>query len=258
MIQTYLLTTDSLPDPEKHPTAWEACLRRLPAERIGNIRRMRHTEQKEQSLGAGLLIQDMLKRLALQAEITYEAYGKPVCQQIPFNLSHTREAVILSVWEGSRERGDAGIFIGCDIEQIKPYQKGIAKRFFTEAESAGLEAIGDPAVQAERFCRYWTKKESVMKLTGLGLSLPMQLYDVQDRQAAVDRSKTRIWYEKGCQKEFETERKKAEFVQAANLLLEKKLCFKEYRYQGCCISVCATVDRFASDYILAKSGAEGI
>lgn len=257
MIQTYLLNTGSLPDPDKDPTEWAACLRVLPPERAENIRRLRHTEQKKQSLGAGLLLRDMQRRLAPQAEITYEAYGKPVCKQLAFSLSHTKEAVILSVWEGRKEEND-GILIGCDIETIRPCQKSVARRFFTEAEYAALEAIGDPAVQAERFCRYWTKKESVMKLTGLGLSLPMHLYDVQDTEAFVDRFKTRAWYEKGCKKEFETEKKKAEFAQAANLLLEKKLWFKEYRYQRCRIAVCSTVDKFASDYILAKSGAEGI
>lgn len=252
MIQTYVLDTGILPDMQDDPAGWEACLEKLPAERVEKIRRIRHAEAGKQSLGAGLLLHEVCSRLAPEAEIACGAYGKPVCAELSFNLSHTKEAVILSVWEGRRD--DAQVLTGCDIEKLHPYRSGIAGRFFTRAEYDSLEAVCDPQAQAELFCRYWTRKESVMKLTGLGLSLPMDLYDVRGSRPAADHTKVHAWYEKALKKGEQ----KPELTQAAEILLQKELFWKEYRYRDCCITVCSTCNCFASDYVLAKPDKKGI
>ncbi len=251
MIQTYVLNTGELPDRLDYPAQWEAYMQKMPPERVEKIRRIRHEETKKQSFGAGLLLHDVCKRLAPGEEITYAAYGKPACADLPFNLSHTKDVVILSVWEGiNREE----VMIGCDIEQIQPYQAEIAGRVFTRAEYHSLQAVQNPQEQAELFYRYWTKKESVMKLTGLGLSLPMDLYDVRGSQPVVDFEKTYTWYEK----ELKKGQIKEGFTQAVETLLYRKMYFKEYRYPPCCITVCSTMEQFAPDYVLAKPGKEGI
>lgn len=252
MIRTYVLDTGILPDMQDDPAGWEACLKKLPAERVEKIRRIRHAEAKKQSLGAGLLLHEVCSRLAPEAEITSGAYGKPVCTELSFNLSHTKEAVILSVWEGGND--SARVLTGCDIEKLHPYRSGIAGRFFTRAEYDSLEAVRDPQAQAELFCRYWTRKESVMKLTGLGLSLPMDLYDVRGSQPVADRTKVSAWYENALQKgEHRTE-----LAQAVKILLQEELYWKEYRYRDCCITVCSTCNCFAPDYVLAKPQIKGI
>lgn len=229
----------------------EACINGLPAQRMEKILRIRHPDVRKQSLGAGLLLHKVLGTLAPEAEMTYGSYGKPLCAGIPFNLSHTRGAAALSIWDCTDTAPGAGVskeaagcLIGCDIEQVRPYQPGVARRFFTEAEYQSLEAARDPQVQAEWFCRYWTRKESVMKLTGLGLSLPMNLYDVRGRQAAVDMEGTLAWYEKGMKKG----QVPAEYRQAADILLHQALYFQEYRYRDCFITVCSVLDQFAPFY----------
>lgn len=251
MIRTYILRTDMLPDEINHPVEWEACMRKISNERAGKIRQIRHVQTKKQSLGAGLLLQYVSRRKGGRMQITKGAYGKPVCADVPFNLSHTDDAVILSVWEG----GDAAeCMIGCDIEQIKTYRPGVARRFFTKAEYSSLEAIGDPQIQAEWFCRYWTKKESVMKMTGLGLSLPMDLFDIRDSQAVADDEKTKAWYEK----EQKKGQMKAELARAVHVLLHETMYLKEYCYEKCRIAVCSTSDQFDLNYVLAKPCALGI
>lgn len=237
MIQTYLLESAVLPDPlfDGAQGEWNE---RLSNERMEKIRRIKHAGTRKQSFAAGLLLEQLLHHYAPGAKIQTSDYGKPFCRGIPFNLSHTADAVIVSIC-GS----DPHVCIGCDIERIKPYERRIARRFFTGAEYESLEAETDEQAQAALFCRYWTKKESVMKLTGLGMSLPMDLYDVQGDRAAVDIEKARRWYEK-C---LLNGKEKPGFAQAAERLFyqSQRLFLKEYRYKDYCIAVCSLSDAFA-------------
>ena len=132
MVKTYWMDSHLLPDLSGDAKAWEACLKRLPGERVEKIRRIRHPEGRRQSLGAGLLLQEALDRLAPGAGITDLPYGKPVCAQVPFSLSHTKDRVILSIWEGADQpykKEDSDYLIGCDIESVRPCRMHIARRF---------------------------------------------------------------------------------------------------------------------------------
>ncbi len=256
MIQTYVLDSAALPDPFGEQAApdgqWEG---RLSGERLEQIRRIRHPGARKQSLGAGLLLEHMRRRIVPDVRIQKNAYGKPFCTGVPFNLSHTADAVILSVWESAGRLEDAAqpcadlefceFGIGCDIERVKPYEPRIARRFFTRAEYESLEALQEERAQAELFYRYWTKKESVMKLAGLGISLPMDLYDVRGAKVSVDTKKARQWYWQCIRKGQE----KPGFEKAAEIVLHRGMFLKEYRYQEYCITVCSTRDAFAPEMI---------
>lgn len=266
MIQTYLLDSAALPDPlGKGLPGAESGMYGLSAERMEKIKRIRHPGTRKQSFGAGLLTAYMLGRLAPGAVIRTNSYGKPACAGVPFNLSHTKDAVILSVMESGegmaqplekdacagcdlKGRADTcagcgmdGVCIGCDIERIQPYEPRVAKRFFTAAEYQSLEEESGAEAQAELFYRYWTKKESVMKLTGLGIRLPMDLYDVRGSQVVLDTEKALLWHVKS--KEHGNE----EYAQAAEVFLHQKLFFEEYRYKEYCITVCSISCRFAPE-----------
>lgn len=252
MIETYWTDSSALPDLSENPAEWEACLQRLPKERAEKIRCIRHPDSRKQSLGAGLLLEEVLGRLEPAAVIRYLPYGKPVCAQIPFSLSHTKDRVILSVWEGSRQpfaQKDRNYLTGCDIEQIRPYQPRLARRFFTESEYYSLEAVKDPQAQAELFCRYWTKKESVLKLTGLGMSLPLNLFDVQDSQVRADPAPILEWctqISKNIQEE-----KEQEVRRIVEIFLNKQLFFKEYRCKRYCVTVCSMINCFGNMHFAA-------
>ncbi len=254
MIVTYFLDSSTLPD----PLECKKELQKLPEERVEKINRLKHPDMRRQSFGAGLLLDHGLRKCGCRKpEIRYNAYGKPYVDQVPFNLSHSGGCIILSTCRKDTESpgnlpiketagadGNTGCEIGCDIEQIqiKKYNPKIAERFFTKAEYQNLQSITDRQLQAELFFRYWTRKESVLKLAGLGMALPMDLFDVtSEEQPAVCREKAAKWFQTA------RDREKPEYRQAETLLLDRQLYFQGYFYENCCITVCSTQKQFQKE-----------
>ena len=79
--------------------------------------------------------------------------------------------------------------IGVDIESLRPIEDclGIARRLFCRSEYVSLKDA--PQQGRDRaFLTLWTRKESVVKATGLGLTMPLDGFDVEvaaDRPAAL-------------------------------------------------------------------------
>ncbi|AYJ90999.1 4'-phosphopantetheinyl transferase superfamily protein [Bacillus safensis] len=98
-------------------------------------------------------------------QIVFETEGndKPVVRQLPsfhFNLSHSGNWVVCAVDDAP---------VGIDIEEIKPIDLAIAKRFFSADEYQDL--LSQPAERQEAyFFHLWSMKEAFIKLTGKGLS----------------------------------------------------------------------------------------
>ncbi len=107
----------------------------------------------------------------------YSPYGKPALAAaageppLRFNLSHSHGLALIAVTRG-RE-------IGVDVEWIRPdfATEEIAGRFFAPAEVKVMRAL-PPALQAEAFFNCWTRKEAFIKAHGLGLSLPLNQFEV--------------------------------------------------------------------------------
>lgn len=107
----------------------------------------------------------------------YGPHGKPFlaneCEgsRMQFNLSHAQERALYAF---NLERA-----IGVDLEYLKPETdvRAIAIRFFSPSESAALLAL-PPAQRLEAFFKCWTRKEAYLKGRGLGLSLPLDQFDV--------------------------------------------------------------------------------
>ena len=98
------------------------------------------------------------------------AHGKPALPGGPhFNLSHSGDLAALAVC-ASHE-------VGVDIETRRPVESAVAERFFSPAERAALSALPAAAWEAG-FFNAWTRKEAVIKALGLGLSLPLDCFDV--------------------------------------------------------------------------------
>lgn len=70
--------------------------------------------------------------------------------------------------------------IGIDIQKVPKNTEHIfriAKRFFSASEQESLQALQDanePAAMCRLFCRYWTARESYIKLIGRGLAEPFE------------------------------------------------------------------------------------
>ena len=136
--------------------------------------RFRFEKDRRLSLGAELLL-----RRALRAEglgevpmaFTCGAQGKPYFKDggVYFNLSHSGEYVLCAL---------APYEVGCDVEQITPIDLKIARRFFFRSEYDDIAAQETEEARSELFFRYWTLKESFMKVTGLGMKLPLDAFEI--------------------------------------------------------------------------------
>ena len=109
------------------------------------------------------------------AELTFSInqYGKPalVNSNVEFNLSHSGDFVLIAVTQGRK--------IGVDVERIRQGISShvISQQYFSKAEVAELQAL--PIEKRESaFFTCWTRTEAYIKAQGLGLSLPLESFDV--------------------------------------------------------------------------------
>ncbi|MFS2257834.1 4'-phosphopantetheinyl transferase family protein [Bacillus safensis] len=126
-------------------------------------------------------IHDMYDLPMDQIVFETEGNGKPVVRQLPsfhFNLSHSGDWVVCAVDDAP---------VGIDIEEIKPIDLAIAKRFFSADEYQDL--LSQPAERQEAyFFHLWSMKEAFIKLTGKGLSYGLSSFTARlsaDGQASL-------------------------------------------------------------------------
>ncbi|MCI8268947.1 MAG: 4'-phosphopantetheinyl transferase superfamily protein [Lachnospiraceae bacterium] len=142
---------------------------RLSEKRQQKIESFRYAKGKALSLGAGLLLDYGLSRHGIRERDAVMAYGpdeKPYLRDYPeihFNLSHSGTLVMAVLADQE---------VGCDVERIAVPDMRIVHRFFAAGEIAALEA-GKEKEQTENFYRFWTLKESFLKLTGKGMRMPL-------------------------------------------------------------------------------------
>lgn len=150
----------------------------LAPEELERARRMRHPEREHAFL---------VGRAALRSVLAHELgepptamhfstgpHGKPFldpARSLHFNLSHSGDVVLVAVADG-RE-------VGVDVERIKPHvdHGALARRFFSPLENRHLAAV-DSASRRATFFALWTCKEALLKAWGVGLSLPLDRFDV--------------------------------------------------------------------------------
>ena len=65
--------------------------------------------------------------------------------------------------------------VGCDIEKIVDAPLGVSDRFFHLKEAEYIRSAED---KNRAFFTLWTLKESYMKMTGRGMSLPLDSFEV--------------------------------------------------------------------------------
>jgi len=99
-------------------------------------------------------------------------YGKPSFPELYFNVSHTDGAALL----GFTLAGELGV----DIENTERAVEVdlVAKHFFAPREVEKLLAM-TPAEKQAAFYRCWTRKESIIKALGTGLSFPLKEFEVE-------------------------------------------------------------------------------
>jgi 4'-phosphopantetheinyl transferase len=124
-----------------------------------------------------VLLGDYLKGDARRVEFHYGAAGKPrltpdiETPPLHFNVTHSGEIALFAFCR-ARE-------LGIDVEQVRPYAHAeqIAKRFFSQRESALLQAL-PPEERNAAFFNAWTRKEALLKATGKGISFGLDRVEV--------------------------------------------------------------------------------
>ena len=110
------------------------------------------------------------------AQLSFSAneHGKPTLspnKALDFNLTHSSEYALVAVARGRR--------VGIDLERFREDEEleGIARRYFSSREASEFLAL-PPERRTIAFFECWTRKEAFIKAQGLGLSVPLDSFDV--------------------------------------------------------------------------------
>lgn len=186
-IKTYIINTKQFEDEYVYKKSFDS----VSTYRQQKIAHLKNAEDKKRSLAAAIALNAALKEYGLEERMMeYELgkQGKPYFRNYPeihFSLSHSGDYAICSI--GAHE-------VGNDIERVRSGKEKVTQRFFAKEE---LDWIFDaPNDIDNRIFRIWTMKESFLKVTGHGISLPLNNFailmrannDVQIRQNINDKT----------------------------------------------------------------------
>lgn len=135
-----------------------------------------NTLDQRLSVMAELLLLHALKREGFHEglpNISEGPYGKPYFEEFPslhFNISHCPKSIACAI---------SNTPIGVDVEHVGSFAWDVAKITLNKSEFAKVCAANSPELE---FLHYWTRKESYLKLKGLGLcnNLPSLLINIKD------------------------------------------------------------------------------
>ena len=167
-----LLLADVLP--LDNPAVYDLLYDSASSERRAAADSFRFRKDRNLSLGAAALIDRGLGAFGFrEKDMSYgrTAYGKPFFRNAPgihFNISHSSTKVAVAFSDSE---------VGCDIEEITDIDLAVAERFFNRDEYEAIMSLKDEE-RCSAFFRCWTMKESYMKATGMGMSLPPGSFSV--------------------------------------------------------------------------------
>ncbi len=224
VIKTYIINTRQY----ENETAFNTAVESVSPYRRQKIALLKNMKDKMRSLAAAIALNTALKEYGLEErtmEYDVGKQGKPYFRYNPdihFSLSHSGDYAICSI--GAHETGN-------DIELIKSGRERVAKRFFATEELDWIYETQSPREIDERIFRIWTMKESFLKVTGLGMSLPLKDFTVavaDDENVTIRQNINDITY---CTKEYAMPETLPE-------------------YDAYKISVCSEVGTFASELVV--------
>jgi len=160
----------------------ERCRQLLSDDEQDRADRFHFESDRQHFIVARGCLREMLARYldigAQTIRFSYTSHGKPElaisysqARPLNFNLAHSGDFALYA-FTGVGE-------IGVDLEHIRPdfTSDDIARRFFSSNEVGRLTGL--PAnVRHEAFFNCWTRKEAFLKAKGIGLSLPLDQFDV--------------------------------------------------------------------------------
>lgn len=165
MIATTALDTDCLTG-----SLFDRWLSAVCPARREKVNRCRFDRDRRLSLGAGILLSRALGNFGLtDGAVVPDENGKPYLpgETVCFSLSHSAHFAVCTV---------SSCPVGVDIEEIAPVSEALISRVCTPREREIFRNAGENT--PELFCRLWTAKESVLKCTGAGLTVPPEKIEV--------------------------------------------------------------------------------
>ena len=127
-----------------------------------------------------MLLGRYLKREPASLSFEYGPHGKPrlhtvpdAAQRIEFNVAHSHGLALIAV---ARDRT-----VGVDLERVRSEIRcdALARRCYSPAELCYYETLSDD-LRRQHFFTAWARKESLLKVTGRGLSLAMRDVEVAE------------------------------------------------------------------------------
>lgn len=161
-------------------------LTNLPKDLLIKNKSYKNWKDRELNLQGKLLLIEGLKLydidLKCLEKLKYNKYGKPYLDlDLDFNISHSGEYVICVLAKGLR--------LGVDIEKIEGFDLDSITGVFTKNE---LFHINSYEKKEKIFYDYWTKKESIVKAIGGGLSIALEDIEIyKKKQLSYDNN---TWY----------------------------------------------------------------
>ena len=193
MVYTYYIDVTQFED----RNLYQEKLRLLSLCRQRRTARLKLEKDRQRSLGAGLALDHALRIYGpglreRDMEYVFGEWGKPSFRDYPeihFSLSHSGDYALCSIGECP---------VGNDIERIRPGKLKVAERFYTDQELEFLYRRQEDAENIQKVCvedvkghsgideeevmkrmfRMWTMKESFLKVTGQGMTLPLKDFSV--------------------------------------------------------------------------------
>jgi 4'-phosphopantetheinyl transferase len=166
---------------DRTPSQIQDFHRQLAADERARAAQLYFDIDRDHFIAARGILRDILGRYLNRApeavSFHYGSHGKPALAgesggaSIRFNVSHSQGLALYSITRGGE--------VGVDLEQVRSKLDitEIAERFFSPLEVATLRKL--PVVeQHPAFFRCWTRKEAYIKARGVGLSTPLNEFDV--------------------------------------------------------------------------------
>lgn len=147
----------------------QAALGQLSPQRLQQVEAFKPLQSKKLCAAAYLLLRQGLQEeygISEAVEFEYGEHGKPSLIGYPdihFNLSHCREAAICVLSDQP---------VGVDIESIGRQSERLMRYVLSDEEYEQVKCSSSPDVE---FTCFWTKKESMLKLTGEGINTDLKL-----------------------------------------------------------------------------------
>ena len=158
-VELYLIHTEFLDE----ESVFKRKLQHVSDKRREKVLSYKIREDQKRSLAAGLLLEQILNERGFSGDmIETGENGKlylPGVEDFFFSLSHSGEYAACVV---------SDVPVGVDIQKKRVTKANIAKRFFRMEEAERIEKASEKS-KDDLFFRYWTGKESYLKLTGQGL-----------------------------------------------------------------------------------------